>query len=188
MKASFPADSKPFFSLLRKPAERSSADCRFSILCVSVAVFSAEKTSGKVRRCGGAIVKPACFAAAKRRSSASATTQQMRQARTAAPSGRAKRAEKESGDHGIELARIPEIHSLFRKACRNKPTQRLVFGWVLGRGFGRQSRLPNVSPHTSIGCICAPAKAADNASGSKSKCATSERGLLMGSSCPNGTK
>ena len=38
----------------------------------------------------------------------------LRQARTAVPSGRAKRAEKESGDHRIELARIRGIHSLFR--------------------------------------------------------------------------
>ena len=36
---------------------------------------------------------------------------------------RAKRTEKEREDHGIELARIPEIHSLFRIARRNKPTK-----------------------------------------------------------------
>ena len=35
----------------------------------------------------------------------------------------AKRTEKESEDQRIELARIPEIHSLFHTACRNKPTK-----------------------------------------------------------------
>jgi len=39
-----------FFSLLRKPAGRCPADCRFGGLCVSNAVFSAEKTSGKGER------------------------------------------------------------------------------------------------------------------------------------------
>ena len=126
-----------FFSVLRTLAELRSADCRFGGLCESCAVFSAEKTSGRVRRCGGVIVwKPARFAAAKRRPSASDSSLHQRQARTAAPSGRAKRAEKESGDQRIELARIPEIHSLFRTACRNKSTKTLAFGWVLGRGFG----------------------------------------------------
>ena len=61
--------------------------------------------------------------------------------------GRAKRAEKERGGHRGELARIRGIHSLFRIACRNKPTKTQAFGWVLGRGFGLQSRLPNVSPY-----------------------------------------
>ena len=36
---------------------------------------------------------------------------------------RAKRAEKESEDQRIELARFPEIHSLFPIACPNKPTK-----------------------------------------------------------------
>ena len=55
-----------------------------------------------------------------------------RQARTAVPSGCTKCAEKERGDHRGELARIRGIHSLFLLACRNTPTQRLSFGWVLG--------------------------------------------------------
>ncbi len=54
-----PTLPSPFFSLLRKPAEHSSADCRFMDVCVSVAVFSAEKTSGRIRRCGGSIVRKA---------------------------------------------------------------------------------------------------------------------------------
>ena len=41
---------------------------------------------------------------------------------------RAKRAEKESEDQRIELARIPEIHSLFPIACPNKPTQNCLSG------------------------------------------------------------
>ena len=67
-----------------------------------------------------------------------------RQAPTAMPSRRTKCAEKERGDHRGERARIRGIHSLFLLACRNKSTKRLLFGWVLGRGFGLQSRLPNV--------------------------------------------
>ena len=35
-----------FFGVLRTPAERSSADCRFGGLCVGGAVFAAAKTSG----------------------------------------------------------------------------------------------------------------------------------------------
>ena len=77
-----------------------------------------------------------------------------RQARTAAPSGRAKRAEKEREDHRIELARIREILSLFRIACRNNPTKRLVFGRVLGRSFFRKSCLPNV-PHINFSSYAA---------------------------------
>ncbi len=61
------------------------------------AVFSAEKTSGRRRRCGGAIVKPARFAAAKRRSPAGATTQAVgrpgRLCRPGARSAQKKRAE-----------------------------------------------------------------------------------------------
>ena len=35
-----------FFGVLRTLAELRSADCRFGVLYVSIAVFSAEKTSG----------------------------------------------------------------------------------------------------------------------------------------------
>ena len=52
MKASFLADPRLFFCVLRTLAELRSVDCRFGGLCVCVAVFSAEKTSGRVRRCG----------------------------------------------------------------------------------------------------------------------------------------
>ncbi len=34
----------------------------------------------------------------------------------------------------------------FSISLPNQPNQRLVFGWVLGRGFCLKSRLPNVSP------------------------------------------
>ena len=86
-----------FFSLLRKPAERSSADCRFGTGRVCVAVFAAAKTSGRVRRCGGAIVRPARFAEALRRSPAGVTTQAVgrpgRLCRPGARSAQKKRAE-----------------------------------------------------------------------------------------------
>ena len=75
-------------------------------------------TSGYRRFCcGSAIVKPARFAAAKRRSPRGRNRTTTRQADGTAIAS-AKRIEKESGDQRIELARIPEIHSLFRIACR----------------------------------------------------------------------
>ena len=46
MKASFPADPRLFFGVLRTLAELRSADCRFGVLCESCAVFAAAKTSG----------------------------------------------------------------------------------------------------------------------------------------------
>ena len=110
----------PFFSLLRKPAERSSADCRFVDLCVCDAVFTAAKTSGMGNAsCGWR----ARFAAAKTAFPEGATTQVVgRPGRLRRPE-RAKRAEKESGDHRGELARSRGLCSLFRIACPNKPTK-----------------------------------------------------------------
>ena len=149
MKASFPADPRLFFCVLRTLAELRSADCRFGGLCESYAVFAAAKTSGRVRRCGGAIVKPARFAEALRRPPVGATTQAVgRPGRLCRPE-RAKRAEKESGDHRGELARIRGIRSLFRIACRNNPTKDCLSG-ELERGFGLQSRLSNVPRYSLL--------------------------------------
>ena len=113
---------------------------------VSSAILLRQNEREKERRCGGAIVKPARFAEAKRRPSASATTQQMRQARTAPPSGareaRRKRERRSSG----RACSNPRNSLSFSISLPKQTNQKLPFGWVLGRGFGLQSRLPNVSP------------------------------------------
>ena len=59
-----------------------------------------------------------------------------RQARTAAPSGaREVRRKRERRPSERACSHPWTPLSLFLLACRNKPTKRLVFGWVLGRGF-----------------------------------------------------
>ena len=123
-KASFPHASKPLFQFAKANPRSCTPRTAALVSCAKGnAVFAAAKTSGRIRRCGGAIVRPARFAAAKRRSPEDAITQYRgRPGRLRRP-GRAKRAEKESGDHRGELARIRGIRSLFRIACRNKPTQ-----------------------------------------------------------------
>ena len=85
---------------------------------LAVAVFAAAKTSGRVRCCGGAIVKPARFAAAKRRHPRGRSQPPARQARTAAPSG-ARSAQKKGLNPRDELARTFGFQTLFRIACRS---------------------------------------------------------------------
>ena len=143
MKASFPLGIRILFQFASQTRRASSADCRLGTGCVSIAVFAAAKMSGKVRRCGGVIVRPARFAAAKRRSPAGFATQHS--GRPIAKQSRSRSGqEKESGDHRGELARIRGIHSLFRIACRNKSTQRRFSG-ELERCFYPKSSLSNAS-------------------------------------------
>lgn len=49
-------------------------------------------------------------------------------------------------------------------------------------------RAQDLSNQPSIGCSCLPSRAASIVSGRRVKFATSELGLCMQSSCPNGTK
>ena len=90
MKASFPADPRLFFCVLRTLAELRSADCRFGGLCESYAGFAAAKTSG---------LRVAALPRGRNHTSC-------RQARTAQPSGRAKRAEKGPGRWRASLLAI----------------------------------------------------------------------------------
>ena len=88
-------------------------------------------------------------------SSPAGDTAQPRGRPMAQPSRPQSGQEKERENRWIKLACIHGILSLFRIACRNTYAHKIVpFGWVLGRGFGLESRLPNVSPITSKRSDC----------------------------------
>ena len=117
-----------------------------------VTPFCCGKTSGeraaardrerRIRRCGGYTSSSyrSVFPQEKRRSPAGDTTQAIGRPVTQSVIASAKRTEKESENQRIELNRIPEIHSLFHIACRNKPTKKLPFEVSSRGGFGLQSR------------------------------------------------
>ena len=92
-----PGFQAPFSVCFANPRSAAPRTAALVACAQGVAVFSAEKTSGRIGRCGGAIVKSARFAAAKRRPSASATTQHCgrpgRLRRPGARSAQKKRAE-----------------------------------------------------------------------------------------------
>ena len=93
----------PFFSLLRKPAGHALRTAALVRNAFEFAVFAAAKTSGRIRRCGGEIVKPARFAAAKRRPSGSATTQAIGRPITQRVIAPVKRARKRPRQRGKSL-------------------------------------------------------------------------------------
>ena len=68
--------------------------------------------------------------------------------------GRAKRAEKESEDQRIELARFPGIHSLFHSACRNKPTQNCLSGGAWGGALGSKAASPIIPRYSKTTLSC----------------------------------
>ena len=118
-----------FFGVLRTLAELRSADCRFVDVYASVAVFSAEKTSGLGNAsCGWR----ARFAAAKRRSPAGATTQAGSRPITQRVIAPVKRARKRGLEDGGQACLQSRFQTLFRIACRNKPTKRSVFEGARG--------------------------------------------------------
>jgi len=108
-----------FFSLLRKPGRRCRPDCRSGTTCVWERRFFCGKNEREST--------PQRNGAPRRRNRTS-----WRQADGAA-SASAKRIEKERVNHRGGLARSRDFTLLFRIACRNKPTKRLVFGRVLGK-------------------------------------------------------
>ena len=164
-----------FFSLLRKPAGRCPADCRFGTECVSSAILLRQNERGRVRRCGGAKrlplegklsperrlmrcstpqsalpsshlrrgAPPARFVAAKRRSPEGGITQQCGRPITQRVIVPVKRARKKAEVRGANLFAHSNLLPFFdTPAAAFTATQRLVFGWVLGRGFCPQKPPP----------------------------------------------
>ena len=135
-KASFPHISNPFFSLLRKPAERSSADCRFGVLCESCAVFSAEKRAGE----GAPLRRRDSEARSFRRSVAAFprgrnhTTARQADGAAIVPVKRARKKGLGRWRASLLAIRIPDPFFV-SPAATFTATKRLPFGWVLGRGL-----------------------------------------------------